>query len=174
MPVTGPYGIPTPYSSESESHSIVSDSLQPHGLYSPWDSPGQITGVGSLSLLQGIFPTQGSNPGLPHCRQNLYQLSYKGNPRILEWVAFPFSRGSSQPRNWTGVSCIADKIFTNWAMYSWLKRQRRERSTAELKSSRKAVRGWQQHRVRGQTEGNIVMAKGKEGWVASCSPPLSS
>ena len=43
-----------------------------HGLYSPWNSPGQNTGVGSLSLLQGIFRTQGSNPGLPHCRQILY------------------------------------------------------------------------------------------------------
>ena len=43
---------------ESESHSVVSDSLKPHGLYSPWNSPGQNTGVGSLSLLQGIFPTQ--------------------------------------------------------------------------------------------------------------------
>ena len=63
--------------------------------YSPWDSPGQNTGVGSLSLLHGIFPTQGSNPGLPHCRQILYHLSHKGNPRILEWVAYPFSRGSS-------------------------------------------------------------------------------
>ena len=51
--------------SESESHSAVSDSLQPHGLYRPWNSPGQNTGVGSLFLLQGIFPTQGSNPGLP-------------------------------------------------------------------------------------------------------------
>ena len=57
---------------ERESHSVVSDSLQPHGLYSPWNSPGQNTGVGSLSLLQGIFPTQGSNPGLPHCMQILY------------------------------------------------------------------------------------------------------
>ena len=54
--------------SESESHSVMSDSLPSHGLYSPWDSPGQNTGVGSLSLLQGIFPTQGSNPGLPPCR----------------------------------------------------------------------------------------------------------
>ena len=53
----------------------MSDSLRPHGLYSPWNSPGQNTGVGSLSLLQGIFPTQGSNPGLMHCRQILYQLS---------------------------------------------------------------------------------------------------
>ena len=71
---------------------------------------------GSLSLLQGIFPTQGSNPGLPHCRWILYQLSHKGSPRILEWVAYPFSSGSSQPRNRTGVSCIAGRFFTNWAI----------------------------------------------------------
>ena len=58
--------------SESESHSVVSDSLQPHGLYSPWDSLGQNTAVSSLSFLQGIFPTQGS-----HCRHVLYQLSNK-------------------------------------------------------------------------------------------------
>ena len=62
--------------SESESHSIVSYSLRPHGLHSPWNSPSQNTGVGSLSLLQGIFPTQGSNPGLPHSRRILYQLIY--------------------------------------------------------------------------------------------------
>ena len=66
--------------SESESRSIVSNSSRPHGLYSPRNSPGQNTGVGSLSLLQGIFPTQGLNPGLPHCRQILYQLSYQGSP----------------------------------------------------------------------------------------------
>ena len=57
----------------------MSDSLQSHELYSPWNSPGQNAGVGSLSLLQGIFPTQGSNTGLPHCRQILYQLSHKGS-----------------------------------------------------------------------------------------------
>ena len=56
---------------------VMSDSLLPHELYSPWNSPGQNTGVGSLSLLQGIFPTQGSNPGLPYCKQILYQLSHK-------------------------------------------------------------------------------------------------
>ena len=77
---------------ENESHSVVSDSLRPNGLYSPWNSPGQNTGVGSLSLLQGIFPTQGLKPGLPHCRWILYQLSHQGSPRILEWVAYPFSR----------------------------------------------------------------------------------
>ena len=64
---------------ESESHSIVSKSLQPHGLCSPWNSPGQNNGVGRLSLLQGIFPTQELNPGLPHCRRKLYQLSHKGS-----------------------------------------------------------------------------------------------
>ena len=51
----------------------MSNSLWPHGLCSPWHSPGQNTGVGSLSLLQGIFPTQGSNPGLLRYRQILYQ-----------------------------------------------------------------------------------------------------
>ena len=114
--------------------SQFSCSLRSHGLYSPWNSPGQNTGVGSLSLLQpgikprspalqadsslaepqgkhkntgvgslsllqGIFPTQGSNQGLLHFRWILYQLSHKGSPRILEWVAYPFSRGLSQPRN---------------------------------------------------------------------------
>ena len=63
------------------------------------------------SLLQGIFPTQGSNLDLPHCRQILYQLSHQGSRRILEWVAYPFSSRSSQPRKWTGVSCIAGRIL---------------------------------------------------------------
>ena len=67
------------HNSESESCSVVSNSLRPHELYSPWNSPGQNTGVGSLSLLQGIFPTQESNPGLLHCRQILYQMSHKGS-----------------------------------------------------------------------------------------------
>ena len=94
----------------------MSDSLLPHGLYSPWNSPGQNTGVGSVSLFWGIFPTQGSNLGVLHCRQILYQLSHKGSPRILEWVAYPFSSGSFWPRNRTGVSCIAGRFFTNWAI----------------------------------------------------------
>ena len=64
-----PGDLPDPNSkSEGESRSVVSNSLQPHGLYSPWNSPGQNTGVGSLSLLQQIFTTQESNPGLPHCK----------------------------------------------------------------------------------------------------------
>ena len=71
--------------------------------------------MASLSLLQGIFPTQGSNPGLPHCRRILYQLSHKGSPRILEGVTYPSSSGSSQPRSRTRVSCIAGGFFTSWA-----------------------------------------------------------
>ena len=87
--------------------------LQPHGLCSPWNSLGQNTGEDSLSLLQGIFPNQGLNPGLPHCRWILYQLSHKGSP--LEWVAYAFSSRYSQPRNRTRVSCIAGRFFTSWA-----------------------------------------------------------
>ena len=101
---------------QSESCSVVSDSLRSHELYSPWNSLGQNTGVGSLPFLQGIFLTQGLNPGLLHCRWILYQLSHKGSPRILEWVAYPFSSESSWHRNQTGVSCIAGGFFTNWTI----------------------------------------------------------
>ena len=82
----------------------------------PWNSPGQNTGVGSLSLLQGTFLTQGLTPGLLHCRRILYQLSHKGNPRTPEWVAHPFTRRSSQPRDRTLVSHMAGRVFTNWAI----------------------------------------------------------
>ena len=67
----------------SQSCSVVSDSFWPYGLYSLWNSPGQNTGVGSLSLLQGIFLTQESNQSLLHCRQILYQLRYQGSPLFL-------------------------------------------------------------------------------------------
>ena len=96
---------------ESESPSFLSDSLRPHGLYSPWNSPGQNTGMGSCSFLQGIFPTQGSNPGFLHCRQVLYLLSHKESPRILEWVAYPFSSGSSRWRNGNRILLHCRQIF---------------------------------------------------------------
>ena len=82
--------------------------------YSPWNSPGQDAGVGSHSLLQGIFPTQGLNPGLLHCRQILYQLSHQGSPRVLEWVAYSFCSRSSRPSR-TRVSCVAGRFFTSGA-----------------------------------------------------------
>ena len=75
---------------ESESCSVMSDSLRSHGLYSPCNSLGN-TGVCSHSLLRG-FP----------------------QPTILEWIAYPFYSGSSQPRSWTGVSCAAGRFFTCW------------------------------------------------------------
>ena len=105
-----------PLKHESESCSVVSNSLQPHELYSPRNSPDHNTGVSSLSLLQGIFPTQGSNPDLPPCKCILYQLSHKGSPRILEWVAYPFSSESFWSRNRTRVFCIAGGFFTNWTI----------------------------------------------------------
>ena len=98
-----------------ESRSVMSNSLRPYGLHSPRNSAGQNTGVSSCSLLQGIFPTQGSNPGLPQCRWILYHLSHQGSPRILERVAYPFSSRSSLPRNRIGVSCITGRFFTSWA-----------------------------------------------------------
>ena len=69
--------------------------------------------VAFLFLLQGIFPTQGSNPSLLHFRQILYQLSHKGSPRTWKWVPYPFSKGIFQPRNQTRVSCIAGRFFMN-------------------------------------------------------------
>ena len=118
-------GLPVPSPMhESEkwkwSRSVMADSQWPHGLQPtkllrPWDSPGKNTGVGCHALLQGIFSTQGSNPSLPHCRQILYHLSHQRGPRILEQLAYPFSRGSSWPRNRTRVSCIAGTFFTSWA-----------------------------------------------------------
>ena len=81
--------------------------------YTALNSPGQNPGVDGLPLLKGIFPTQGSNSVLLHCRQILYQLSHQGSPRILQWVANSFSSGSSWPRNWTGVTCFAGRLFTN-------------------------------------------------------------
>ena len=73
------------------------------------------TGVGCHALLQGIFPTQDLNPGLQHWSWILYYLSHQGSSRILDWVAYPFSRGSSWPRNQTGVSCIVGRFLTSWA-----------------------------------------------------------
>ena len=84
--------------------SLVFDSWQPLGLQPgrllcPWDSPGRNTGVGRHALLKGIFQNQGSNSDLPHCRWILYRLSHQGSPRILEKVAYPFSRESPWPRS---------------------------------------------------------------------------
>ena len=70
--------------SESESRLVVSDFLQPQGLYSPWNTPGQNTRVGNCSLFQGIFQTQRLNSGFPHCRWILYHLSHQWSPKIAQ------------------------------------------------------------------------------------------
>ena len=98
------------------SHSVVFNSLWPHGLYSPWNSPGQNTGVCSLSLLQGTFPTQGLNPSLPHCMQIPYQLSHKGSPIKLKsscTMKKTVGKVKRQPSEW-------EKIMQTKATYKEL------------------------------------------------------
>ena len=85
---------------QSESRSVMSDSLRPHGLYRPWNSPGQNTGADSLSLLQGLFPTQGSNPG-----QGAPLIISHGAPQLLQPVMFIISLvlKTSQERSLVGI-----------------------------------------------------------------------
>ena len=110
LPCPPPGDLPHPRI-EPKSPALRANSL-------PSEPPGKPknTGVGSLSFLQRIFPTQESNQGLLHFRWIPYQLSHRGSPTILEWVAYPLSSGSSQPRNRTRVSCIAVGFITNWAI----------------------------------------------------------
>ena len=89
------------------------------------DSPSKTTGVHCHGLLQGIFPTQESNPGLLHCRKILYSLSCQGSPWILEWVAYPFFRGSSWPRNQIGVSWIAGDSLPGRPIYNVSKKKKK-------------------------------------------------
>ena len=116
----------------AQSYSTLCDPMDcsPPGSSVHEDSPGKNTGVGCHALLRRIFPTQGLNPGLPHCKWIVYCLSHQGSPRILEWVAYAFSRGSSLPRDWTGASCIAGGFFASWATrealrFEWLPRHTR-------------------------------------------------
>ena len=119
----------------SESCSAVSDSLWPHGLYSPWNSLGQNTGVGNLSLLQSIFPTQGLNPGLLHCRWFLYKwatrkVHSKGNQ---SWILI----------GWTDAEAEAPVLWPPDAK-NWL-----------IGKEPDAGKGWRQEE-KGTTEGEMV------------------
>ena len=174
---------------ESESCSVVSDSLWPHGLYSPWNSPGQNTGVGSLSLLQRIFPNQGSNPGLPHCRWILYQLSY-----LTVWITT--NCGKSLKR-WEYQTTLP----TSWEICMQVKKQQLEPDTGQCYGSKlgkdfvKAVHchlayltfmqstswemlGWMKHKLESRLLGEISITsdmqvtpplwqKAKRNWRAS-------
>ena len=105
--------------SERVSHSVMSDSLQPHGLQHtrllcPWNSPGKNIGVGCHSLLpQGIFPTQGLNPGLLHCRQILYLSEHQGNPEEY-WIglSFPSAGILPNPGIESATPALAGEFFT--------------------------------------------------------------
>ena len=99
----------------TQSYLTLCDTMDcsPPGSSVHGNSPSKNTAVGCQALYQGIFPTQGPNPGLLHCRRILYQLSHQGSPRILERIAYPVSRVSSRPRNRIAVSCIAGGFFTN-------------------------------------------------------------
>ena len=82
----------------NDSCSVMSNTLRRHGLYSLWNSPGRNTGVGILSLLQGIFPTQGSNPGLLHCREDSLPAEPQGKSRNTGLGSLSLVQGISQPR----------------------------------------------------------------------------
>ena len=113
------------YRSKKKNHTQTSESVKEkisqscHILCEPTDYTGRdilqarILERVASSLLQGIFPTERSNPSLLHSWWILYQLSHQTSPRILEWVAYPFPRGSSQPRNRTGASYLAGRFFTS-------------------------------------------------------------
>ena len=108
------------------SRSVMSDSLWPHGplsmspsgspgSFTHWDSADKNIGVGCHDLLHSIFPNQGWNPRLPHCRQILYIWTTREAQEYWSGQLLSFLRGSFRPKNWTGVSCIAGRFFTNWA-----------------------------------------------------------
>ena len=133
--------IPYDKPSESESRSVVSDSLWPHGLYSSWDSPGQNTGVGSLSLLQGIVPTQGLNPGLLHCRQmtNLNSvlkrkdITLPTKVYIVKPVVFPLVMYGC--KNWTIKKAVHQRIeaFELWCWRRFLRVPQEGGTSKEVK-----------------------------------------
>ena len=109
---------PSAMKSESESRLVMFDSLWPHGLYSLWNSPGQTTGAGSCSLLQGIFPTQGLNPGLSHYRQILYHLSHQGSPLLYDKVGLiPVLGWSPGERNGYPLQNSCLKNSMDWAAW---------------------------------------------------------
>ena len=106
--------------SESESLSEMANSLRPHGQYSPWNSPGQNTGVGSRYLLQGILLTQGSNPGLPYSRQTLYQMSHQGSPNRLN-TQYQLFKLFFLTKNYKKKSDSSQSSFSHWPLNTdWL------------------------------------------------------
>ena len=121
------------------------------------DSPGKNIGMGCHAVLGRIFPTPGLNPGLRHYKRILYSLSHQGSPWVLEWVAYPFSRGSSWPRNWSRVSCIAGGFFTSWvtkeAIHTYIHTHAHTHKTIDL------LYIWNSHNIVNQLCFNINFLK---------------
>ena len=117
-----------------------------------------------LSLLQGIFLTLGLNSGLLDCRWVLYQLSHKGSPRILEWEAYPFSRGSSWPRNRTRVGCFERTASKHVYYQGW------NRSPAQVGCMRQVLRAGALGKPRGMGWGGRW--EGGSGWGLHVNPWL--
>ena len=101
---------------ESESRSVVSNFLQPHGLYGPWNSPGQNTGVGSLSLLLGIFPTQGLNPGLPCSQAGKEYACNAGDPGSIPGSGRSPGEGLGYPLQYSWAFLLAQLVKNPPAM----------------------------------------------------------
>ena len=168
---------------------VMSSSLWPRGLYSPLGSPvrGKNTGVGSHSLLSGIFPTQGSNPGLQHCRQILYCLSHQGNQEWKRWCFFifpllvhpllsPLHPGTTQT-SWISPLCPLDLVSVNlWGPY-WCPAyppfpSASDRVSQDIPSSRSS--GWTlTSQDLGMHQGdNLVEGKEYGLWVRILAPSL--
>ena len=109
----------------------------PPGFSVHGDSSSKSTGVGCHAIFQGNFPTQESNTALLQCRI-LYRLSHLGSLRTLEWVGYPF-RGSSQPRNQTGVSYTAGGFFTSWATREAQSKAQHRANAGRIESSLHSV-----------------------------------
>ena len=118
----------------------MSDSLQPHGLYSPWNSPGQNTGIGSVLLLQGIFPSQGLNPDLTHRSGIPYQLSHKGSPGLLWWISGKESAGQCRRcefNPWVGKTPWRRKWWSTWVFFPGKSHGQRSQVGYSSRGSRK-------------------------------------
>ena len=121
----------------------MSDSLQPHELYSPENSSGQNTGVGCLFLLQGDLANPGIKPRSPSLQADSSLAEPQGSPRVLKWVAYLFSSGSSSPRNQTWVFCIAGKFFIKQYFDLIQRVDSLEKTRILGKIEGKRRRGWQ-------------------------------
>ena len=106
------------HQSENESCSDLSDYLWPHGLY-PRNSPGQNTGVGSLSLLQGSLLTQGPNPDLLHCRWILYQLIYEGTPTSGSFQMSQLFTSGDQIIGVSASTSVLQRYIQDWFPLRW-------------------------------------------------------